>query len=170
MGREVTLFSFVPESELFEDGIWKDTEEYSYFTVLRPLESRALHKCDLDRRFQWLHWTLEKLHPGPLAHWSVYGKEQIAPEAVATQGFPINWDAPRTCADIASLMQRTDIQRLRSAVNCADMATAHLYKFGNWNSADNEIVSGRIADDFEALRAFYISVAENTQAALVYQD
>jgi Domain of unknown function (DUF1877) len=170
VGREVTLFSFVPKPELFDGALWKDTEEYSYFTVLRPLQSKALCRCDLDRRFQWLHWTMEKLHPGPLAHWSIYGKEQIAPEAVATQGFPINWNAPRTCAEIASLMQRTDVQHLRSAVNFAEMANAHLYKFGNWNSADNEIVRVRIADDFNALRAFYISVADNAQAALVYQD
>jgi Domain of unknown function (DUF1877) len=166
MGHEVTLYSFVPEQRLFEAATWSDDNSYS--RTLKPLRQAASTSCDLDRRFDWLDWVLRKALAEPISSRAINGRAQIAPGAVAGQGFQIRWNDTETCTAIADIFSKVSLSTIRSKVNCADMSADHLYKFGQWD--DENVVAKQICDDFIALRDFYAAVAVNCEAALIYKD
>jgi len=164
MGFEVTIVAFAAQPRHFNPASW---DEDNCTVTCNDIRANAPFKCDLDRRFDWLDWSLTRLRVDSLAGWAVRGREQIVPEAQSTQGFPIRWNAPNICNDIWSLLDGIDEAMLRSVIDYDKMAAASLYKIEN---VDRNVLTSTVFEDFRALRAFYAGVARMGLSALVYKD
>src|SRR5256885_1306507 len=114
MGFEVTIYAFVVLPLHFDPVVWNEDNAYATYEAIR---SAAPFKCDLDRRFDWLDWSLKRFGPAPLAGWAIGGRQQITPDARSSQGFPIWWNAPDICKDISLFLAGVDEARLQSVID-----------------------------------------------------
>src|SRR5207253_7520882 len=112
----------------FNPVVWNDDNIYATFEAIK---SAAPLRCGLDRRFDWLNWSIKRFDPAPRAGWAIEGRERITPNARSVQGFPICWNAPSVCRDIASFLDGVDEERLRSLIDYDEMVAADLYKVEN---------------------------------------
>jgi hypothetical protein len=164
MGFEVTILAFAAQPWHFNPASW---DEDNCFATCNDIRTNAPFKCDLDRRFDWLDWSLTRLRVDSLAGWAIRGREPIVPKAQSTQGFPIRWNAPNICNGIWSLLDGIDEATLRSVIDYDKMAAAHLYKIEN---VDRNVLTSAVVEDFKELRAFYAGVARMGLSTLVYKD
>ena len=164
MGFEVTILAFAAQPRHFNPASWN---EDNGLATRKTICANAPLKCDLDRRFDWLDWSLRQLGSAPGFGWAIRGKEQIVPEAQSIQGFPIRWNASDVCKDISLLLDGIDEAKLQSVIDYDAMAEEHLYKIEN---VDRNLLGSTILEDFQALRAFYAGTARMGLAALVYKD
>ena len=164
MGFEVTIYAFAALPLHFNPVVWNEDNGYATYQAIR---SAAPLICDLDRRFDWLNWSLKRFEPAPLTGWAIGGREQITPDARSPQGFPICWNAQSICRDISSFLDGVDEARLQSVINYDEMAAAHLYKVEN---ADRDLLTSVVMEDFRMLRAFYAATVRMGLGALIYRD
>src|SRR5207248_9980241 len=57
MGFEVTIYAFVVLPLHFNPVVWNEDNGYATYQAIR---SAAPLICDLDRRFDWLNWSLKR--------------------------------------------------------------------------------------------------------------
>ena len=164
MGFEVTILAFAAQPWHFNPASW---DEDNCFATCDNIRANSPLKCELDRRFDWLDWSLMRLRVDPRSGWAIRGKEPIVPEAQSTQGFPIRWNAPEVCDDISSLLDGIDEATLPAAIDYDSMAAAHLYKIEN---VGQSVLTSAVVEDFKALRTLYAGIARIGLSALVYKD
>jgi hypothetical protein len=133
--------------------------------------------CDLDKRFQWLEWLLDRCarteDDRSLAVAAIRGDGQILPGAIAGQGAPICWTLPDRCVLIHRWLESLTTRNLQANYDPVAMERAHLYKWHlyKWpDDADRDGVFGEIAEDFGALQRLYREVAIRSEAVLVVTD
>ncbi len=164
MGFEVAIYAFAVQPQHLDPANWN---EESGFATCKAICANASFKCDLDRRFDWLDWSLQQIGSVPHSSWAIRGKEHIAPAARSVQGFPIRWNPSRVCNEISSVLDGVNQATLRSVIDYDAMAAAHLYKV---ETAERNVLTSVIVEDFRDLHAFYARTSRMGLAALIYKD
>lgn len=164
-GRDNTFARGIPDYEKFVDSL-------EAMTLTNPgIENRY---CDLDRRFDWLQWSLQRCarneYERLLANTAIAGTSQIFPLAKSTQGFKIMWTLPDDCAMIHLWLDEITTLDLKSKYDPAQMRYAHLYKFSQHHEAEDEAIFEWITSDFIKLKKLYCDVAALGEAILVVCD
>jgi len=129
-------------------------------------------RCELDRRFDWLQWTLGHIS-GPLgfedgARLAVFGREKVTEASTSTQGFPIMWNDVETTQFIADWLGEIEVQQVIDACDLKMMKRHGLYKL--FEKSNEQHIQDSVAGDFTSLRTFYLEVASLSEAVLVIQD
>ncbi len=163
--RDNTFARGTPEYEKFVDAL-------EAMIMTNPdIENRY---CDLDRRFNWLKWLLQRCaqnkHERLLATTAIAGTSQIFPAAKSTQGFKIMWTLPDDCRLIRLWLDQITILDLKSTYDPAQMLTEHLYKFTLHHKERAEATFELITDDFIKLKKLYSDVVACGEAILVVCD
>lgn len=127
--------------------------------------------CDLNRRFEWLQWLLERAVTNDdqqeLAAVAIGGERQVAADARSTGGFPIRCTSAETCELIHLWLSDLTESVLRALYNPERMTEAHLYK---WSPTLTEVAFESIARDFANFKSFYAAVVAHSEAVLVVKD
>ena len=140
--------------------------------VLKRRPGLERRRCDLDRRFDWLRWTLGHARPHgdrDLARIAVGGHRPLDPPAEGTQGFPTRWSPPAVCDSGLRWLSRITEEQLDSGFDPDRMLKAHLYKWPQ-QMGDPDGALRAIRHDFAALRAFYEQVVAHGEAVLFLKD
>jgi Domain of unknown function (DUF1877) len=163
--RDSTFTRGIPEYEKFVDAL-------EAMMVTNPgIENRY---CDLERRFDWLKWLLERCaqdeYEQLLAATAIAGTSQILPSAKSTQGFKTMWTLPDDCGLIHLWLDEITVSDLKSKYNPAQMRYEHLYKFSQHSESEDEVIFEWIANDFIKLKKLYGDVVARDEAILVVCD
>ena len=133
------------------------------------LENR---RCDLDRRFGWLEWTLAQAcrvdADRELSTWAIYGQDLVTPNARSTQGYPIRLLLPETCGVISIWLDDLDTNDVERVCDVSRMRDDGPYKLSQ--QTDDAYVREMVVKDFHRVQSFYRQVAETLEAVLVIQD
>src|SRR5688572_20770160 len=136
-----------------------------------------LHKrnCDLDRRWDVLHYLLSATRRGEpateedIAVDRAFGAgELIADHVRGVQGVPVRYLPPAAVSQLAAVVGPLGADGLKRHYDPARLEAAAVYKF--FADRADEAEWKRIAGFFGAFRKFFVDAARTGDAAIACQD
>jgi hypothetical protein len=136
----------------------------------RPgIEKRML---DLDRRFDMLHYLLSQerrqrvAEAHDLGTKAICGSTLLPSHLAGTQGHLTGYSTPLEVLEIALFLESLTMSDLLDHFTPSDMLDKGVYKIYQWREDEHEYLLNLLREDYDMLRAFYHSVAENEEAVL----
>jgi uncharacterized protein DUF1877 len=131
--------------------------------------------CDLDRRWDVLHYLLSATRRGEPATEDdltvdrAFGAAELIAEHVrGSQGVPVRYLSPAIVSDIAAVVERLDRITLATHYDPARLELAGVYKF--WADRADESEWERIIRYFARFRMFFVEAARSGDAVIVCED
>jgi hypothetical protein len=193
---QLLSYSYFPKDISTE----RDPERKLVYTFLHEMFQNNLgiekRNCDLDRRYDWLLWTLKQYEfsilPGKtagylkkfatnqevkikvaenesIAKWCILGQLPFSLTASSTQGYPIGWNSSETTQLISDWLGEISLGEIELFCNPEKIVADGCYKADQAHRS-GENINQAVVKDFQTVRDFYKSVSLFHEAVLCFRD